>query len=175
MVTMEFEGRKYKRYNGNWIDSDYVIAPLIVQEALDKRYAKSLSLEQFSVKELVALADDFKNNESYLLAEKHYREALSRPNIEWNDRKYIYPRLTSCLRLLDRPQEAVDLYWKIKKKYGNTMMTDGLLTSVAAAYCDLKQYDEARKRANQAHAMVNGKSSPELISVYARIKKQTKK
>ncbi|MBP0970764.1 MAG: hypothetical protein J5753_01870 [Oscillospiraceae bacterium] len=175
MVEMKFEGKTYRRYNGNWIDSDYVIAPLVVQEALDKRYANSLSLEHYSVKDLVALADDFKNNESYLLAEKYYREALSRPSIESNDRKYIYPRLTSCLRLLDRSSEVVDIYLEISGKYGRSILTDGLLTSVAAAYCDLKQYDEARKRADQAYAIVNGKASPELISVYARIRKHTEK
>ena len=175
MVTMEYEGRTYRRYNGNWIDSSCMIAPLVVQEALDKRYAQSLSSEKKSVKELVDLANEFRRNQSYRLAEKHYREALSHPNLELSDRKYIIPRLTSCLRCLEKPREAIDLYLETKRKYGNQMITDGLLTSAAAAYCDINQFDEAKKLANQALAMLNGKASSELIAVFKRIKRATDK
>ncbi len=49
-------------------------------------------------------------------------------------------------------------------------MSPTLLTSIAAAYCDIGDVEEARRMANSARAMQGGNSSKELISVYARIK-----
>lgn len=172
-IKMDYEGKTYKRYNGNWIDSSYMIAPLIVQEALDKRYAQSLSLEHYSVEELIKLADEFKNNESYILAAKHYREAISRADRDTC--RYIYPRLTSCLRKIGRSREAVEIISLIKKKYGMELITPVLLTSVAAAYCDLNEFGNAKRCADLAYCKLNRNPSEELRLVYARIRKHTEK
>lgn len=45
-----------------------------------------------------------------------------------------------------------------------------LFTSIAAAYCDIDNYETARKFANLARSISGMESSPELISVYKRIK-----
>ena len=47
----------------------------------------------------------------------------------------------------------------------------GILTSLAAAYCDIEKIEEARKYANKAKAISANNRSPELINVYARIKR----
>ena len=170
MICFLYEGKKYIRYDNYWVNEHYEIAPLIVQTELDKQYANSLSLDSFSVDELIALADEFKKNESYHLAIKHYKEAIMRADIE--QCRFIYPRLTSCYRKIGRAQDAVQLMTYIKNKFGLHMITPVLLTSVAAAYCDLHEYENARKCANRAYAILGGKSDPALINVFRRINKE---
>jgi len=170
MDQFEYKGQKYRRYNDEWVDECYQIAPLAAKAELDKMYADSLELDSYSTQELVKIADVFKSNESYYLAAKHYKEALLRGTIE--ECKFIYPRLTSCLRKMNRAQEAVEMLTFIKQKYGLNMITPVLLTSVSAAFCDLKRYDDARKCYKMAVARLHGNVSPELINVKRRIEKE---
>ena len=53
------------------------------------------------------------------------------------------------------------------------MITPALLTSAAAAYCDLGDYDRAKKCCDRAFAQLNGKRNGELSAVYGRIKKES--
>lgn len=170
MVKLEYKGKTYLRYNDEWVNEHYEIAPLAVKADLDKLYADSLVLDSYTTQELVRLADTFKSNESYYLAAKHYKEALLRGTID--ECKFIYPRLTSCLRKMNRAQEAVEMLTFIKQKYGLHMITPVLLTSVSAAFCDLKQYDDARKCYKMAVARSHGNVSPELMNVKKRIEKE---
>ena len=170
MVKFEYKGKTYLRYNDEWVNEHYEIAPLAVKADLDKMYADSLVLDSYTTQELVRLADTFKGNESYYLAAKHYKEALMRGTIE--ECRFIYPRLTACLRKMNRAQEAVEMLTLFKQKYGLHMVPPVLLTSVAAAFCDLKQYDDARKCYRMAVAKMNGNVSPELMNVKKRIEKE---
>lgn len=170
MESLEFEGKTYIRYNGYWVNTHYEIAPLSVQAELNKRYAKTLSLEQYTVEELVRLGDVFKKTESYPLAVKHYQEAITRANP--SECRYIYPRLTSCMRQIGQARQAVEILSFLKEKYGMKLITPVLLTSISAAYCDLKEYDNAKKCADAAYRLLKGNPSAELRSVYARIDKE---
>ncbi len=62
-----------------------------------------------------------------------------------------------------------------KKKFGNAIISPALLTSVAAAFCDIDEYEKkAKKHCDRAFAMTNGKGAGELSSVYQRFKSKTK-
>ena len=73
---------------------------------------------------------------------------------------------------MNRAQEAVEMLTFIKQKYGLNMITPVLLTSVSAAFCDLKRYDDARKCYKMAVARLHGNVSPELMNVKRRIEKE---
>ena len=46
------------------------------------------------------------------------------------------------------PRKVIDLFSETKRKYGTDFITPVLLTSVAAAYCDLKEYENALRCCN---------------------------
>ena len=60
-------------------------------------------------------------------------------------------------------EEAVSIY-------GNKILNTAMLTSVAAAYSDLKMWDDARRYANRAYAISGGNAGVELMNVFSRIK-----
>ena len=84
---------------------------------------------------------------------------------------YILPRATSNYRKIGKPQLAIQLANKYIDKYGDDVISSALLTSMAAAYCDLGELKDARKYADRAKARSAGKSSPELVSLYTRLKR----
>ena len=195
MESIVFEGVESFRRDNYWVDSSQQIAPLVIQEELDKRYAKKLRVEGCSTRELLRQADEFKaiphkarltawrricttssvryclkNNGSFALAAKFYKQAPE--HADRRDRSFIYPRLTSCYRALGHATEVIKLMTYIKTHDGMDMITPVLLTSAAAAYCDLGQYENALKCAKRAYAMYNGRATEELHGVFGRIKKE---
>ena len=172
MISFVYEGLKYIRYNERWCDEHYMIAPLCVQSALDRQYADSLNLEEYDTNELLKLADNFKNNQSYHLAIRYYYEVIKRVDIV--ECSYIYPRLSSCYHKVGRAREAIELMTFLKNKFGLQSISAVLLTSVAAAYCDLLEYDNALKCANRAYVLMGKRTSLELSLVYKRINNNTK-
>lgn len=77
--------------------------------------------------------------------------------------------MTSCYRAGNEPEKAVDLCKKAKLKYGNSILSPELLTSVAAAYLDLNEFENGKKCCDRAYAKSNGKASDELKNVYKRL------
>ncbi len=172
MISFIYEGVKYIRYDDCWCDEHYMTAPLCVQSVLDRQYADSLDLKEYDSEELLKLADEFKKNQSYHLAIRYYYEVIRRVDI--GDCSYIYPRLSACYRKVGRAREAIELMTFLKNKFGVQSISAVLLTSVAAAYCDLLEYDNALKCANRAYVLMGKRTSPELSLVYRRINSNMK-
>lgn len=86
----------------------------------------------------------------------------------------IIPVLTSCLRNVKTPQEAIR--FAIDYLYRKDVHSVPYFTSLAAAYCDIKDYANALKYANRGYAMQGGGIGEvnELSLVYKRIKKEGK-
>ena len=84
-----------------------------------------------------------------------------------------FPIITSCYRAKGQPQQAID-FWMQNKKLFASCLSVPLLTSLAAAYCDVGNYELAKKCANRAYAIQGGSLnySTELSLVYRRIKKE---
>ena len=70
------------------------------------------------------------------------------------------------------PRKVIDLFSETKRKYGTDFITPVLLTSVAAAYCDLKEYENALRCCKWAYKKFGG-FNPNLSNVYTRIKKES--
>ena len=175
-IILEYRGKKYMRSNGKWAEAGGLctVAPGNIQAELDRQYADSLPLDDFSLDDLTLLGDQFKENGSVSAAIALFERALS--FAAFRDAKVIYPRLTSCYRKIGQPQKAIQLFESLKSMYGERYITSVLLTSVASAYCDLKEWTKAKKCADQANAIemnLHRQTSAELRSVYARIKKES--
>ena len=172
MDILEYNGKMYKRQGQKWSDMDGCIVYDILQVELNAKYIETIDLPSLTLQEIIEHGDKFKNSSSYGYALRFYEHAAKEANE--NDLAYILPRMTSCYRLQGQPKKAIDILSFAKSKYGAKMITPVLLTSAAAAYCDLEDYENAKKCCNRAYAALGGKSSGELASVYARIKKNRK-
>lgn len=170
---IEYKNRIYHKRNGMWYDERYCEVPTGLQSELNSAYNKSINYENLNYSTIIKIADDYKRSGSFIMAIRTYEKAIEKTE-KVDEIKYILPRITSCYRKNNQAHKAVELYGKICEKYGYEILNEVLLTSIAAAYCDLGQFENARKCANKAYAINNGKSSEELRLVYKRIEKNTK-
>ena len=61
---------------------------------------------------------------------------------------------------------------KYLEKYGKHVASPFLYTSLAAAYCDVSDFDNAKKYADKAYSYGRTENHSDLIAVYQRIKKE---
>ncbi|WP_092637681.1 tetratricopeptide repeat protein [Acetanaerobacterium elongatum] len=172
MEVIKYEGRTYTKVNGKWFDSMNMIAPLSVQSRLNFTFSKGLDYDTMDVSELIKVADDYKASQSFGLALKAYESAIKKSDN--NQVAHILPRITSCYRSVGQPEKAIQVNSWAKKLFGASIISPALLTSIAAAYCDMGEYDNAKRCCDRAYAMAGGKGFIELSLVYKRIESQTK-
>ena len=156
---------------GKWLDSHFIEAPLNVAIQLTDQVLKS-NVDDFTNEELEKFIMGFKEQglipqalqvgdelyKRYVIAEDTFR-------LRW-----LMPIETSLLRLSHTPQKAIDFYTLQIAKFGKTVDSPQVLTSVAAAYCDVHDYVKAKQLCDRAFAW--GGHSFELASVYGRIKSE---
>ena len=170
MDTLEYNGEVYTRRNAKWVDGRNLVVYENLQKSLNHLYLEKLDYSMYTVNELVAEGDKFKESTSYTSAIKFYEKALQ--DCDEVTHKYILPRITSCYRKNNMPRKVIDLFAETKRKYGTDFITPVLLTSVAAAYCDLQEYENALRCCKWAYKTF-GEFSPSLSNVWARIKKES--
>lgn len=158
----------YYYKNGRWVDSDNMSVPTSLVSRLNRLLTNSENLSEKSVVELIELFDKAKKADNTQLALKAVEAAIEKADVA--EIKSLLPRATSIYRNLGKSQKAIDMMEHYIEIYDKSIISQALLTSVAAAYCDIGKLDMARKYANKAKASYAGQSSPELINVYARLK-----
>ena len=166
--TITYNGKTYYRRGEKWEDEMHIIVHETLQRNLNDAYSESLDLSKLSYSELIKEADKFKESSSHYLAIRYYEEAVRKGGL--NDIKYVFPRITSCYRKKGQAKKAVNLFAEQVHKYGNSMITPALLTSVAAAYCDIEDFEMAKKCCDRAYAMTGGNAGEELQMVYKRLR-----
>ena len=170
MDTVEYKGEVYKRRNSKWFDSRNFVVNETLQRILNQQYLQTQDVSGYSIGELISEGNKFKESSSYLSAINFYEKALE--DCDEKTHKYILPMITSCYRKCNMPRKVIDLFADTKSKYGEDFITPVLLTSVAAAYCDLKEYENALRCCKWAYKTF-GEISPNLSNVWARIKKES--
>ena len=171
MIEIEYKGEKYKRIDGRWVDTYFVVTTMPIQRELNQLYVDSIDVSLLDIATLIKEGDSFKATGDYSLAIKFYEEAIKTCDREAIG--YILPRITSCYRGSHTPQKAIECFSFAKRKYGADILSPALLTSAAAAYCDLKEYENAYKCAKITFARNGGKADENLISVFKRIDKES--
>ena len=172
MQSYTLNGKTYYYNNGTWLDRSYIRVPLAEAEKLDRAFAVNESLVAKSPKELIELADGASIHDNYTSSEKALKAALEtcKANRDIYQIKSILPRLTSIMRKQHHPQSAIQLFTEYNNRFGKTIWSTPLLTSIAAAYCDINNCALAKQFADRAFAFSGGTGSKELSNVYARIK-----
>lgn len=168
--TIIYNDNTYRRVNGKWVDKNGMVVTHL-QKTLDNLFSKQQSKDNLTADELIAEGDRYKEAGTTHLAIQYYEAALKTKTISVH--KAVLPRLTSCYRMQGQAIKAIEIYESARMTYGEKLMSSPLCTSVAAAYCDIRDYDSAKKCADKAFAMSGGNASGELNSVYRRIRKET--
>lgn len=168
MDKLIYQGKKYIRPRDKWADTSGIAVSESLQSELNHIFAQKIDPYSLATQDCIDRGDEFKKSGSMGLALKFYEA-----EVESADKKTmarILPRVTSCYRANGQPQKAIDILAQANLVYGKDMVTPVLLTSVAAAYCDLEDYARAKKCCDRALAMAEGEMTPELGGVYRRIK-----
>ena len=173
----EYKGKTYFRNNAKWVDADHFVVPEYLQNILNTLVFDDKALENMSYREAVDEGDKYKLSETYPLAIRYYEHALKiTDNI--SQASVVLPRVTSCYRKLGQPGKVVEILSDAKAAYGENVINMALLTSVAAAYCDLGQPENAIRCCKWAYRVLKVNledRSFELTSVYERANKMLDK
>ena len=171
MKEYEYEGKLYVKNGAKWADRSGAIAPIAIQNALNKLSFEETDLSTMSYAEAKEEGDKYKESESYSLAIRHYEQAFSVAET-YRQASTLLPRITSCYRKLHHPEKVIEILAEAKRNFGEQILNEALLTSAAAAYCDMDQPENALRCCRHAYAMLktkgSGRTSIELHNVYAR-------
>ena len=172
MQKIEYNGETYYYINTKFVDSSFIEVNKTIKDKLSdivftKEY-KSMGKD-----ELIAYVKEVKESDVYYLASEICEYCVLIYSNDVEVVRTILPIATSCYRKIGRPKDAINLvqqFPKIYHKYGSV----ALLTSLAAAYCDIGDYINAKKYAKMAYARQGGGTGAktELSLVFMRIKKE---
>lgn len=174
MEKIFFDEQTYYLINGVLYDSDFLTTPTSISQKVLSNYYKNVDYKAFNQDELLDHLKRLKSAEFYndCLKAIHFgfEKFSSFPDFCTN----VLPIMTSCYRAVGQSQNAIDFCLKNKSLVASCVSVP-LLTSLAAAYCDIGDYDTAKKYANRAYAIQGGSKNfqTELSLVYERIKKET--
>lgn len=171
MDRLEYNGEVYTRTQSKWTDSRHVVVHQSLQKELNKLFMESIDYLSYSVEELIEEGDKFKDSDSYADAVNFYEHAINKGGLEVI--KMVLPRISSCYRKCNMPRKTIELFTRVKREYGTEFITPVLLTSVAAAYCDIKEYENALRCCKWAYSRFGGRADESLRLVYARISSES--
>ena len=143
----------------------------MLAKEISNEYFKNVNYKELSKDDLIEFIKSLKETYNYSLSADVCIFAIEKYYSDNYLVKHILSILTSCLRQLSLPGKAI--YYA--EKYINSFnISVALFTSIAAAYCDIKDYENAKKYADIAYAKQGGGVgfNNELSAVYARIKKE---
>lgn len=168
MQVYYLDNEKYYYNNGKWMTRTFTEAPLAIVNRLNQLLVNETDLGSKSMEELISVIDGARKADNIQLAAKALEAALEIATV--HETRNLLPRLTSNYRKLGQSQKAIDVCKSYTDRFNKAVWSPALFTSVAAAYCDVEDYETARKFANLARSLSGPESAPELISVYKRIK-----
>lgn len=127
-------------------------------------------MEEFD--RLLQKGDEAYKKDDYNKAVIYYEDALKLVT-DGNKSKFksILPMMGRCYRQIGNPSSVIDLATEVKQKFGREFITSVFLTTVAAAYADMREYGNAHICVNEAIKLENGKISGPLRAVIDRLEK----
>ena len=168
-ITVVLNDEEYYLIKGKWYDTHLIEAPQGIANALADQMLKS-NIDDFTNEDLEKFVMGFKDqgltSQALQIADilyDRYVKASDMYKIRW-----LLPIMTSLLRMAHTPLRAIELFTAQTEKFGNAANSPQLLTSIAAAYCDVGDYVNAKRMCDWAYKW--GGSAYELDRVYDRVK-----
>jgi ribonuclease HI len=161
-VSIELDGRNYVWTGSNWYEAEtFLEPPKVVVWHLNRLLAKELEQEDANISDVYILLERASKAREAL--QHHRAEKLARQCLKLAPgSQAALAVLCAALRAKGQPQEALEE----TNEYGGTTNMP-LLTSRAAALCDLRRWEEAKRTIGRALAI--GKSE-KAFDVVRRIK-----
>ncbi len=174
MKKIIFENETYYFNKGIVYDDSFLEVPKNISQKVLSSYYKSINYEIFEEAELLEYLKQLKVSGFYDACLKAIDFGLNKYTASFEFYRTVFPIITSCHRALNQSQKAID-FWMENKSIFASCLSVPLLTSLAAAYCDVGNYDLAKKCANRAYAIQGGGKNyqTELSLVFQRIRKET--
>lgn len=169
MEKYEMDGEVYYYRNGRWLDRRYLQVPDELSRKLNKLKIDE-EVEPKSIDELFEYLykTDFAGNTN--LINGTIARILTKAK-ERDELKFVLPRLSSYYRQTGQSFRAIHLFEEYDEKYGRDIWSAPFFTSVAAAYCDQTDTDNATIFADRAMEIDGERCSEELGKVRERIKR----
>ena len=171
MIRFEFEDEIFYYVRGRFTDEHFMTLNETKQKQVSNFYFGTVDYKSMCMEALFEFIKETKNANAIYITKDACEHFLQ----TFNDRSYIkqiLPLLSSSYRLMHLPEKAADL----ENDYPFSIYgTTAYCTSVAAAYCDLREYNIALKivkKVNAMHGNFNGEKT-ELSVVYDRIRKES--
>lgn len=166
--VVEYEGKRYV-YNGkSWRgESDFMNPPSGIIPHLNALIADQLAEDDDAITnphDMIERASELRDMPGHL--ERSLRLAQRAHDMNPED-PGVACVLSSILRRKNRWDEAISVTDRVAH-----ISHAPMLTSRAAAYCDLKQWPEALQCIRKALAISKGKDNGEALSVWQRIKSE---
>ena len=104
-------------------------------------------------------------------AAESYKEAKALADLIRMDGEFLHPMIVDCYRNAHNPKSAISYFDSLKMVYDPSFIFNvGLLTSVAAAYCDDDQWEMAEQTLHKAKDANKGEFNYEMYLIEDRIK-----
>ena len=153
-------------YSRDYVEPDPVKDKEIILKVLNMAFP----IDKISWEEIIDFAKTLRHYQQYEVALDVCNTGLEKFRRHKEYVNAILPVMASVYRLMGQPQQAIEFAQKSTRRY-RTSYSTALLTSVAAAYCDLGDIENATKFADAATAnKARGKEEKDdLALVYEQI------
>lgn len=175
MKEIEYDGITYLYFDSNFVEKDsYIIPTENILKEVTKKYYSQIDYSDYSDDKLRKFIKETKSNLAYDTALEASLLYYERHKQHSREIRYILPVITSLYRKMQRPEEVIRINKEAYDICGKSVFSVPLYTSIAAAYCDLEEYEKARQFCDIAYAEQGGGIGikTELSLVYQRIEKE---
>ena len=173
--TFDVDGNTYKYINGKYYDEHYCVLPKSEMLKVIRARIEHVDYKSLSADDIIILIKECKDNEVYTIAKTISEYALKSDILNIRQVRTLLPIFSSCCRSTNMPQEAIEKCKIYLTQYPGAF-SPMLDTSLAAAYCDIMDYDNARKYINRAYAQsahLSIEDRRQISLVYKRIQSET--
>lgn len=173
MEKITFENEIYYIKDGKVYDENFSETPLNISTKILDIYYSKIDYTSLSENDLLEYLKNLKTSNYHYRCAEIIEYGLAKFPSSDHYKKIVFPMITSCYRAMSQPQKAID-FWMENKQLFSSSLSVPLLTSLAAAYCDVKNYKLAKMCADKAYAIQGGGTGykNELSLVYKRIQKE---
>lgn len=174
MQKIELDSETYYENKGKFYNSSFWEVDSVIKNRLLCQILNSADYKNMSQKEIIEFIYKIKETEDFIHCKEICLFALNKFGTDEIFVTKVLPIITSVYRNLKEPEKAIDIAKEQRKKFKCESVA--LYTSLAGAYCDIEDYETAKKFANSAYKCQGGGVGykNELSLVYARIQKETK-
>ena len=167
MYPYELDGQKYFYNRGKWLYANYISAPLELAGRLNRLLLIKDYLLDKTVEQLLRMLDDLDVSLNMCDAIVVAERALEIADPE--DIKIILPIVIGLYTKTGNPRKAVNTAKRYTDMFKKDVWSYTLFVNVAEAYCDMKDFETAKKFADIAREMAKGNEYKKLGAIYLRI------